>query len=165
MDKFVFFYANDSFELRPITSTTWENTWLYLLPDMHLKMKMEMARFYMCMCTTYTYTYSIFACICIQSHTQDNTTHECMHATCMYNTHTHNIIGSVADLSARTILVFVTFSMVNFVFPPVPATRPIARDKWSPFNGFTERNTDNSQDKNQLLLYMYMYAPQLWQLQ
>lgn len=39
--------------------------------------------------------------------------------------------------SARTILVFVTFSIVNFVFPPFPATLPIARERWSPFRGFT----------------------------
>lgn len=31
--------------------------------------------------------------------------------------------------SATTILVLVTFSMVNLVFPPLPATRPIARDR------------------------------------
>ena len=31
--------------------------------------------------------------------------------------------------SASTILVFVTFSMVYFVFPPFPATLPIALDK------------------------------------
>ena len=41
--------------------------------------------------------------------------------------------------SANTILVFVTFSIVNFVFPPVPAILPIARDKWSPLSGFTSR--------------------------
>ena len=40
-------------------------------------------------------------------------------------------------LSARTIRVFVTFSMVNFIRPPLPAMRPIARDRWSPFSGFT----------------------------
>lgn len=32
-------------------------------------------------------------------------------------------------LSANTILVLVTFSMVNFVLPPLPAILPIARDK------------------------------------
>ena len=31
--------------------------------------------------------------------------------------------------SARMILVFDTFSMVNFVFPPFPAIRPIARER------------------------------------
>lgn len=40
-------------------------------------------------------------------------------------------------LSASTILVLVTFSMVNFVFPFFPATLPIALDKWSPLSGFT----------------------------
>lgn len=35
-------------------------------------------------------------------------------------------------LSASTILVFVTFSMVNFVLPPLPANLPIALDWWSP---------------------------------
>ena len=33
------------------------------------------------------------------------------------------------DLSANTIRVFVTFSIVNFVLPPVPAILPIALDK------------------------------------
>lgn len=32
-------------------------------------------------------------------------------------------------LSASTILVFVTFSIVNFVFPPLPAILPMALDK------------------------------------
>ena len=41
--------------------------------------------------------------------------------------------------SAKTIRVFVTFSIVNFVFPPFPAILPIALDKWSPFKGFTKR--------------------------
>lgn len=36
-------------------------------------------------------------------------------------------------VSASTILVFVTFSMVNFVLPPLPANLPTARDRWSPF--------------------------------
>jgi len=40
-------------------------------------------------------------------------------------------------LLARTIRVCVTFSMVNLVLPWCPASRPIARDKWSPFNGLT----------------------------
>lgn len=40
-------------------------------------------------------------------------------------------------VSANTIRVFVTFSMVNLVFPPFPATLPMALDKWSPFKGFT----------------------------
>ena len=44
---------------------------------------------------------------------------------------------SSAYESARTILVLVAFSIVNFVFPPCPATRPIARDKCSPFSVFT----------------------------
>ena len=34
--------------------------------------------------------------------------------------------------SASTIRVFVAFSIVNFVFPAFPATRPIARERWSP---------------------------------
>lgn len=41
--------------------------------------------------------------------------------------------------SASTILVLVTFSIVNFVFPFLPAILPIALDKWSPFNGFTSK--------------------------
>lgn len=41
--------------------------------------------------------------------------------------------------SASTILVLVTFSIVNFVFPFLPAILPIALDKWSPFNGFTNK--------------------------
>lgn len=71
----------------------------------------------------------------------------------MYNvcTHTHTWLY-LADLSARTILVFVTFSMVNLVFPPVPATRPIARDKWSPFNGFTERKW--AQQNNETIIIL-----------
>ena len=40
-------------------------------------------------------------------------------------------------LSARTILVLVTFSIVNFVLPPLPAILPIALDKWSPLRGLT----------------------------
>ena len=31
--------------------------------------------------------------------------------------------------SARMILVFDTFSMVNFVLPPFPAMRPMARER------------------------------------
>lgn len=38
--------------------------------------------------------------------------------------------------------VFVTFSMVNLVFPPFPATLPMALDKWSPFSGFTAETDD-----------------------
>ncbi len=45
-------------------------------------------------------------------------------------------------VSASTIRVFVTFSMVNLVFPPDPAILPMALDKWSPFRGFTAK-TDN----------------------
>ena len=41
--------------------------------------------------------------------------------------------------SARMILVFDTFSIVNFVRPPLPAIRPIALARCSPFRGFTER--------------------------
>lgn len=44
-----------------------------------------------------------------------------------------------SHLSARTILVLVTFSIVNFVLPPIPAILPIALDKWSPFSGLTKR--------------------------
>lgn len=40
-------------------------------------------------------------------------------------------------VSARTILVLVTFSIVNLVFPPLPATLPMARERWSPRNIFT----------------------------
>jgi hypothetical protein len=36
---------------------------------------------------------------------------------------------SVENLSAKTILVRVTFSIVNLVRPPLPAIRPMARDK------------------------------------
>lgn len=45
--------------------------------------------------------------------------------------------------SAKTIRVRVTFSMVNLVFPPLPAILPIALDRWSPFRGLTkeERQT------------------------
>ena len=35
-------------------------------------------------------------------------------------------------VSASTILVFVAFSMVNFVLPFLPAIRPIQRDRCSP---------------------------------
>ena len=42
--------------------------------------------------------------------------------------------------SARMILVFDTFSMVNFVLPPFPAMRPMARERWSPFSGLTVEN-------------------------
>lgn len=44
--------------------------------------------------------------------------------------------------SAKTILVLVTFSIVNFVFPPEPATLPIALDRWLPFKGFTEKQKE-----------------------
>lgn len=43
----------------------------------------------------------------------------------------------MAHLSASTILVLVTFSMVNLVLPPVPAILPMALERWSPFSGFT----------------------------
>jgi hypothetical protein len=36
---------------------------------------------------------------------------------------------SFENLSAKTILVRVTFSIVNLVRPPLPAIRPMARDK------------------------------------
>lgn len=42
-------------------------------------------------------------------------------------------------VSASTIRVLVTFSMVNFVFPPLPAILPMALDKWSPFRGLTAK--------------------------
>ena len=38
--------------------------------------------------------------------------------------------------------VFVTFSIVNLVFPPFPAILPIALDKWSPFRGFTAKTQE-----------------------
>ena len=41
--------------------------------------------------------------------------------------------------SARMILVFDTFSIVNFVRPPLPAIRPIALARCSPFRGLTEK--------------------------
>lgn len=44
----------------------------------------------------------------------------------------------VTYVSAKTILDFVTFSIVNFVFPFFPAILPIALAKWSPFNGLTK---------------------------
>ena len=34
-----------------------------------------------------------------------------------------------SHLSARTMRVLVTFSMVNFVLPPLPAILPMARDR------------------------------------
>lgn len=37
-------------------------------------------------------------------------------------------------VSANTILVFVTFSIVNFVLPFLPANLPIALDWWSPLS-------------------------------
>lgn len=46
--------------------------------------------------------------------------------------------------SARTIRVLVTFSIVNFVFPPFPAILPIALDRWSPFRGLTKMRTKHS---------------------
>lgn len=46
-------------------------------------------------------------------------------------------------VSASTMRVFVTFSMVNLVFPPFPAILPMALDKWSPFRGFTAK-TENT---------------------
>lgn len=49
-------------------------------------------------------------------------------------------------MSASTIRVFVTFSIVNLVFPPFPATLPMALDKWSPFRGFTAK-TDNTREQ------------------
>jgi hypothetical protein len=39
--------------------------------------------------------------------------------------------------SAKTTRVLVTFSIVYFVLPLFPAIRPIARDRLSPFSGFT----------------------------
>lgn len=39
--------------------------------------------------------------------------------------------------SATTSRVRVAFSIACFVLPPMPAMRPIARDKWSPFSGLT----------------------------
>ena len=56
-------------------------------------------------------------------------------------------------LSARTILVLVTFSMVNLVFPPVPAILPIARERWSPFRGFTARENKKGQCMLAIIYY------------
>ena len=53
---------------------------------------------------------------------------------------------------AKTILVFVTFSIVNFVFPPFPATRPMALDRWSPFKGLTKNQTSNHKNFRKNLL-------------
>lgn len=50
----------------------------------------------------------------------------------------------VSYVSASTIRVFVTFSMVNLVFPPFPAILPIALDKWSPFKGFTAHTREEA---------------------
>lgn len=47
--------------------------------------------------------------------------------------------------SAKTIRHRVAFSMAYFVRPFLPAIRPIARDKWSPFKGFTR--IDKQQNK------------------
>ena len=51
------------------------------------------------------------------------------------------------------ILVLVTFSMVNFVFPPDPAILPMARDKWSPLSGRTEANQQRSGKKKQTVIW------------
>ena len=51
-------------------------------------------------------------------------------------------------LSARTILVRVTFSMVNFVLPLWPATLPIALDRWSPFRGLTANKQNIKMNKS-----------------
>jgi len=50
--------------------------------------------------------------------------------------------------SARMILVFDTFSIVNFVRPPLPAIRPIALARCSPFRGLTE--------KKKFILYFFL---------
>ena len=41
--------------------------------------------------------------------------------------------------SATTMRVLVTFSIVNLVWPPLPAMRPMARERWSPWRGLTAR--------------------------
>ena len=46
--------------------------------------------------------------------------------------------------SATTIRVLVAFSIANFVLPPWPAIRPIARERWSPFNGLTSVTSNDS---------------------
>jgi hypothetical protein len=46
-----------------------------------------------------------------------------------------------ACLSARTMRVRVAFSMANLVRPPLPAMRPMARDRCSPFSVFTGHRT------------------------
>lgn len=46
--------------------------------------------------------------------------------------------------SAKTIRVRVTFSMVNLVFPPLPAILPIALDRWSPFKGLTKQEKQDT---------------------
>ena len=108
-----------------------------------------------CYCThTCTQTYTVVGTAYYLHASAHNPTPRMMlhvqHTTCTMHAYIqpcHNK-QNLTDLSARTILVFVTFSMVNLVFPPVPATRPIARDKWSPFSGFTERNMVYSQMNN-----------------
>ncbi len=42
-------------------------------------------------------------------------------------------------VSAKTILLLVTFSMVNFVLPFLPAILPTALARWSPLRGFTAK--------------------------
>ena len=46
-------------------------------------------------------------------------------------------LGGQAHLSARTMRVRVEFSMANLVRPPLPAMRPMARERCSPFSVFT----------------------------
>jgi len=43
----------------------------------------------------------------------------------------------MAYVSARTMRVRVAFSIVNLVLPPLPAIRPTARDKLSPWSVLT----------------------------
>ena len=54
-------------------------------------------------------------------------------------------------VSASTILVLVTFSMVNLVFPPLPAILPMALDKWSPFRGLTSVTSKDSKNSSSSL--------------
>src|SRR3990167_3120929 len=55
-----------------------------------------------------------------------------------------------------TILVFVAFSIANFVLPSVPETRPMALDKCSPCNIFTEENIRNKSHINSRLIIYHL---------
>lgn len=69
-------------------------------------------------------------------------------------------------VSARTILVFVTFSMVNFVFPPLPAILPTALDKWSPLRGLTVSGKEiKRQSKTIIDISRYKTYTRPWNIQ